>query len=504
VNEQQRAQLADLLRPRLNRYIAHAPTEKQQVGLILPQEEILYGGAGGGGKSDWLLMGALQFVDVPGYSALILRKTFKQLELEGGLLERAWTWLAATDAQPHDGGERWTFGDHREGRGAVLQFGYLDGPHDHERYQGSNWQYVGFDELTHFREKQYRYLFSRLRRPDIDEETPEWRREIIENLSRVPLRMRAASNPGSAGHEWVKERFAIYVPGDELRAAEAAGINAKTLRRLCHRPEWVAAHNRAFVPALLEDNPHLDQDAYDRSLAHLDPTTRRQLRLGDWDARDPGEMFRREWFTIVDAVPLGADRVRYWDLAATEPGPSNDNPDYTVGLKLARAKAGEWYVEDVVVGRWRSARVEALAKHTAALDGPGVSIGVEQEPGASGKALIMHWQRDVLPGFAVKGYPSSDSKAIRARPVASKSEAGLVNVVRGAWNSAFFDAVEAFPPDTDDEHDDIPDALSGAFTMLSTEPDRRVGQQPYRSEWEEPVVVDGELALRGERYVDRA
>jgi predicted phage terminase large subunit-like protein len=503
VDEQQRAQLADLLRPRLNRYIAHAPTEKQQVGLILPHAEVLFGGGTGGGKSDWLLMGGLEYVDVPGYAALLIRRTFKELELEGGLLERAWTWLAGTDAQPHDGGMKWTFGDHEAGKGAVLQFGYMDGPHDHLRYQGSNWQYVGADELTHLREQQYRYLFSRLRRPDITDDTPAWQREVIEGLSKVPLRMRAASNPGGPGHEWVKRRFGIYVPESEQHAAAAAGQDPGSLRRLCHRPEWVTEHDRVFVPALLEDNPHLDQESYDRALRELDPTTRRQLRHGDWDAKDPGEMFRREWFTIVDTVPQGADRVRYWDLAATEPGPKNDDPDYTVGLLLARAQAGGWFVEDVVVGRWRSARVEEIAKHTAERDGPAVTIGLEQEPGASGKALVMHWQRDVLPAYEVRGHPPSDSKAIRARPVASKAEAGLVSVVRGAWNGAFFDAVEDFPAD-EGGHDDIPDALSGAFTLLAGGPDRKVEQQAYRSQPAEVVVTDGDLTLRGERYVDRA
>jgi predicted phage terminase large subunit-like protein len=363
---------------------------------------------------------------------------------------------------------------------------------------------VGADELTHLREQQYRYLFSRLRRPDITDDTPAWQREVIEGLSRVPLRMRAASNPGGPGHEWVKRRFGIYVPESEQQAAAAAGHDPGSLRRLCHRPEWVTEHNRVFVPALLEDNPHLDQESYDRALRELDPTTRRQLRHGDWDAKDPGEMFRREWFTIVDTVPQGADRVRYWDLAATEPGPRNDDPDYTVGLLLARAQAGGWFVEDVVVGRWRSARVEEIAKHTAERDGPAVTIGLEQEPGASGKALVMHWQRDVLPAFEVRGQPSSDSKAIRARPVASKAEAGLVSVVRGAWNSVFFDQIEDFPPDPGEGHDDIPDALSGAFTLLAGGPDRKVEQQAYRTVPAEVVVTDGDLTLRGERYVDRA
>jgi predicted phage terminase large subunit-like protein len=508
LSETQRVQLAGLLRPRLNRFVAHAPTEKQQLGLICPQEEILYGGAAGGGKSDWLLMGALEYVDYAGYSALLLRRTFTELKLEGGLLERAWEWLAATDAVPHDGGMRWTFGDNDPDseKAAVLQFGYMEGPHDHERYQGSNWQYVGFDELTHFRERQYRYLFSRLRRPELNDDTPEWKRSMIEALGAVPLRMRGASNPGGPGHEWVKQRFGIYVPEAEEQEAADRGVDPKTLRKLCHRPWWVAQHDRVFVPARLEDNPHLDQESYEKSLGELDPTTRRQLRDGDWDAKEPGEMFRREWFEIVERVPFvaGTERVRYWDLAATESSDKNPNPDWTVGLKLARVPGDGWYVEDVDRGRWRSARVEQRAKHNAQVDTIAVTVWVEQEGGASGKSLVEHWQREVLPGYAVKGHPPSDNKGIRARPVASKAEAGMVKLVRGPWINKFLDELEDFPPEDDEGHDDQVDALSGAFVQLSAEIDRAVSQGRYRQDPEHVVTTDGEITLHGDRYVDRA
>jgi predicted phage terminase large subunit-like protein len=327
------------------------------------------------------------------------------------------------------------------------------------RYQGR----VSWSGNTQFTEKQYTYLFGRLRKPKppsqwdarLWERLGKSQRMMVEQLSRVPLRMRAGSNPGGPGHEWVKSRFGLYVPDGDPDP-----------RKLCQRPEWVAEHGRVFLPARVRDNPGLNVPEYLKSLSHLDPTTRAQYMNGDWDAKEPGEMFRREWFTIVDQAPPVTQTVRYWDLAATEPSDRNRDPDWTVGLKLGRTTDNRWVILDVQRGRWRSKVVESKVGAMAELDGGATRVGMEQEPGASGKALIAHYQQQILRRFAFRGYAPADSKAIRARPAAAKAEAGLFLLVRGAWNAAFLDEAEAFPPDRDQGHDDQVDALSGAFQML--------------------------------------
>ena len=84
----------DVFAPRVNRFIPHTPTPRQAALLLLDCREAFYGGAGGGGKSDALLMAALQYADVPGYHALIVRRNLPDLAMPNALMDRAHAWLA--------------------------------------------------------------------------------------------------------------------------------------------------------------------------------------------------------------------------------------------------------------------------------------------------------------------------------------------------------------------------------------------------------------------------
>ncbi len=419
---QDRPGLATDLVPILNRYIPHYPHPPQAAflsPLVNRIREVFYGGAAGGGKSDALLMGALQYVDTPGYAALLLRNTFADLSLPDAIMERSKQWLSDTDARWNDREHTWLFPS-----GARLVFGYIEHESDKYRYKSAAFQYIGFDELTHFTETQYRFLFSRLRR-------------LVG--SRVPIRMRSASNPGGPGHEWVRRRF--------LTEGMSKG--------------------RLFIPAKLEDNPSLDQEDYDESLAQLDPVTRAQMRNGNWEAKALGGKFSRSTINIVDIVPSKLKIARVWDLAST-PAEVDPNADRTVGLKMGwnlHSPAREFYILDVVKARVGPAQVEQLVRQVALMDGRDVAIRMFKDPGQAGSAQIQHYAGHVLPGYnflPLKRYVDKDTAS---DAFAAACFRGEVNLLRAPWNGDLLDELEGFPFV---DHDDQVDTAAGAHESLTT------------------------------------
>lgn len=231
----------------------YSPTPRQLLAHSTYVDELFYGGAAGGGKSEWIRAEHIRLaIDVPGSRSVIFRRTFPDLKraMIPGLLERIPKRLARYNKTDHV----WTFAN-----GSVIELAYLQADEDVRNYQGAEYQLISFDELTQFTEYQYRYMLSRLRMAG-----PV--RARMEQLGYRP-RMLAAANPGGVGHGWVKARFIDPAPPEQ--------------------PFQVTEHGtttvRCFIPAKVDDNPHIDP-SYLARLDQLDADTRRALRGGDWDA----------------------------------------------------------------------------------------------------------------------------------------------------------------------------------------------------------------------------
>ena len=413
----------DKLKPRLSKFLPEShsnPFPKQVEFLKLANQDVFFGGGAGGGKSIALLIAAAQFLDVPGYTAIILRRTYSELSLPGALMDVANSWWPLYRRK--DGKEYWFPTGSAESR---LVFGFIETTKDLDRYQSAEFHYIAFDEVTEFKnESDFQFMWSRLRNPPPG----------------VPLRMRCASNPNGPGRLWVKKRY----------------VDAKT------------REDRVFVPSLAEDNVYLrEREQYERNLAtQLGPVRAAQLLKGDWEIQATG-MFMRQWFKIIDVAPSQMRFCRYWDLAGTESNGDSD-PDYTVGA-LVGQHGKDFVVIDVQRVRLTSKGVEDLILQTARLDRDRyghVVIRMEQEPGASGIRVIDDYTR-LLAGYDFKGDRVTGPKEIRPSALAAQAERGNVCMLSGRWNHDALDELEVFPGGG---HDDIVDAITGSFNYLTGVP----------------------------------
>lgn len=230
--------------------------------LAAPEREVLYGGAAGGGKSMGLLADPLRYFGNPNFNGLILRRTNDELR------ELVWKSQelypqAYPGAKWQEKKSQWVFPS-----GARLWMTYLEREEDVLRYQGQAFSYIGFDELTqHSTPFAWNYMRSRLRTTDPD----------------LPIFMRATTNPGGPGHQWVKQMFIDPSPPNTAFAATDLETGETLTYPEHHEKAGIPLFFRRFIPATLKDNPYLFKEgSYEANLLSLPEMQRRQLLEGDW------------------------------------------------------------------------------------------------------------------------------------------------------------------------------------------------------------------------------
>lgn len=412
--------------------------------LSSPADIAIYGGAAGGGKTYAILLEFLRHVKNPGFGAVIFRRTSEQVRMEGGLWDESQKIYPYLGARGKEMRLEWDFPS-----GARIRFDSLQYEKDKLQFQGAQICGLGLDELTHFTESQFFYLLSR-------------------NRSTCGVRpyIRATTNPDATS--WVKGFLAPWLePGHSLAAASG---EIRYLERDAGLIHWHTQPGEGrksvtFIRSTVFDNQILlsRDPGYLANLKSLNLVDRKRLLDGDWDVVEGGNLFKPEWFSVVQSPPKAAAQVRYWDLAATKPKPGRD-PDYTVGVLMARTDDGSLWVVDVRRMRESPLAVERLIHQAAMVDGESVAIRMEQEPGSAGVGVIDRYRRQVLAGFDFAGVRSTGDKTARAKPLSALAEAGHVSLVRGEWNLDFLNELALFP--TAGAHDDQVDAASGAFREL--------------------------------------
>lgn len=441
-----------------NRSIIQAQ-DGPQLEFAQSQADIaIYGGAAGGGKSYGLLIDPLRHHDNSEFGGVIFRKTLVQIKQQGGLWDESMKLYPLLGFRPREHVLEW-----RAKSDMSLSFAGLEFDKSVLDYQGAQIPWMGFDELTHFSEKQFWYMFSRNR-----------------STSGVAPRIRATCNPDP--DSFVRRLIDWWIGEDGFPIKERSGklrwfirinddlvwANSKEeIHRIYGYKEEIQPKSLTFIPSKLHDNKILMQKdpAYLGNLLALNRVDRMRLLEGNWNIRvSAGTMFKREWFTVIDAVPSGWQSMcRYWDRAATRPNESNSDPDWTRGLKLYKYPDGTYVVVDLKSIRDTPGQVEQMVVNVASHDSLHCPVYGEQDPGSAGVADANRFVT-MLAGYDVRVTKPSSDKITRAKPVSAQAEAGNIKILRAKWNDEFFAELENFP---DGAHDDIVDTLSGAFNELS-------------------------------------
>lgn len=277
---------------------------------------------------------------IPWYKALILRKTFPQLR---ELIDKTLNYYPRIYPKAKYNGSSHTW---RFPSGAQIIFGSLNRPQDKIQYQGQAYDFIAFDELTHFTQEEYEYLKSR-NRP---------------NGPGTRVYMRATANPGGVGHGWVKDRFIT------------AGAPMTTIRE---EASWVdpegkthtGEQSRIFVPSSVFDNQILmhNDPMYVQRLASMPEAERNALLYGDWDSFS-GQVFT-EWRN---------DPAHYQDRIGThviDPFAVPESWSIWCGLDwgYARPFSVGWYAVD------HERRMYAIREYYGCTGTP--NQGVKLEPG---------------------------------------------------------------------------------------------------------------------------
>ena len=258
--------------------------------LASSEREVFYGGARGGGKSYAMLIDPLRYCHKEMHRALLLRRTMPELRDLITHSQRLYS-KAFPGAKWREQEKEWRFPS-----GAKIEFGYAENMTDALRYQGQSYTWIGIDELPQYPSPDiYNFLRSSLRSVD-----PE-----------IPVYLRATGNPGNIGSLWVREMFV-----DPAIPNTAFDINIDT-------PVGRKVITRRFIPAKLQDNPHLMQtDDYYAMLASLPEIQKKQFLDGDWDAFEDSAFpeFNKSLHIVEPfEVPKGWQKFRAADWGYSSP-----------------------------------------------------------------------------------------------------------------------------------------------------------------------------------------
>jgi phage terminase large subunit-like protein len=432
----------------------------QETFLGTSADIAIFGGAAGGGKSWSLLVDGLKHRQVKGFNGVIFRRTTKQVRNTGGL------WDSATEiysklhkAKLNDSFLTIKYEEMK------LEFSHLEHEKNKYDWDGAEICYLGFDELQHFTKNQFWYLVGR-------------------NRSTCGVKPYIRASCMADADSWVKDLILWWLDSDGQYADKSKSGIIRWFVRIEDTINWFDSKELAlekypdekpmsltFIPSYVTDNKILmERDPlYQSKLRAMNKLERERKERGNWKIKpSAGLYFKRSMFEIIEKEDLPPTRriIRAWDRAASTVTPKSKDPAWTAGVRISKDSKGIYYIEHVERFRAETGERDTNIKNIAIADGHKVAIGLEQEPGASGKAEV-HYLMENLQGYYVLPSPALGSKVVRATPMSSQARIGNIKIVRGYWNDDYITELENFDGDPDPKKKkDQVDASSLGFNLL--------------------------------------
>ena len=448
----------------------------QEAFLASPADIAIAGGAAGGGKTWALLLEPLRHINNKEFGAVIFRRTHPQITNEGALWDEAAKLYPEVGGVPIGGNTlSYSFPS-----GMRVKFAHMQYAKDRFSWKGAQVPLVGFDQLEDFEESQFWYLLSRSRSATVG----------------IQPYMRATCNPVPSEDPvggwlnrliswWIDPETGYAIPersgrlrwfvriSEQLYFADSPEGLRRDVRKEMPSIKDTAIRPKSltFIPALLEDNPKLEENdpGYRANLMAMSNVERERLLMGNWKVKpEAGKVFNRSSFGVLTAIPADVVQwVRYWDKAGTA---DDENPGSarSAGVLIGKRKNGRFIVASSICDRWDAVnreRVILQAAHADRATHGNVATWTEQEPGSGGKESAQSTVRN-LAGFNVRTETATGKKIVRAQPFAAQVQAGNVDILAGDWNEDYlsemhnFDGVKGLM--------DQVDGSSGAFNKLTS------------------------------------
>ena len=451
-----------------------APASKPQELFINSEADItIASGSAGSSKSYSILLRFLRYISCPYSRGVIFRRTSTQLLQQGGLWDDALALYSRVDPNL-----KIKIKDRKLifSTGASLQFSHYENEAAKEKFKGLQADYIAFDEATEFTEEMITYLRSRNRNAD------------AERYHKASLCMATNPHCDSFLKDWV---WWWLDPETGIPDPDKRGVTRYFVKQRDGSLDWYATRKEAeavygseedsgitsmcVIGSTVYDNPYISK-AYIGKLKEQSRVEQDRLLYGSWTAREEGTgYFKRAWVKMIKHPPIHVvQRVRAWDLAASEPSEKYRDPDYTAGVLMSKDKNKVYTVEHVVRCRKKFLGVEELILKTALADGRDVIITLPLDAGAGGQSYAKTLQAKLAEfGFTVRLVKPKANKVLRFGAFAAMAEAGYVQYVSDEgysveeqWNTYYLNELEQFDGGRKG-HDDQVDSTSDAFNHIS-------------------------------------